>query len=163
MTPLDLSGLLASPTTPTVREALRHMPPHALDALATEVLAACDRNWKRVVVDRVSAFAAGQPGHDPAPVAAYFTATEDGSTEELPLRWSPFVAALANTDDIPDLMHTHTTAVFIPEEAAALSEEILPDPQLREALDRLAALDPPSHADILRVHLPNRQVTRLAL
>ncbi|MFI6340754.1 hypothetical protein [Streptomyces sp. NPDC050535] len=161
MKSLELSGLLATPTTSTVRDALHHMPPHALDELIIEVLAATRSGWERVVVDRVSTFTAGRSDEGRAPVAAYFTPTEFRTAEGTHLGWSPFVAALASTEDIPDLSHTHTTAVFVPEEEAALAEEILADPHLSEALNRLAALDPPAHGDLLRVHLPSRQVTRL--
>ncbi|GGY05162.1 hypothetical protein GCM10010358_68190 [Streptomyces minutiscleroticus] len=37
------------------------------------------------------------------------------------------------------------------------------DDQLAAALDRGAALDPPDHNDVLRVHLPTRTVTLLSL
>ncbi|MEU8952014.1 hypothetical protein [Streptomyces sp. NPDC048489] len=163
MKPLELSGLLATPTTATVREALRHMPPNALDALVTEAVAAAGTAWRRVVVDRVAAFVAGQGGGGPRIVAAYFTPTESTTQDGAHPGWSPYVAALASTEDIPDLTHTRTTATVVPIGEAALSEEIFADPHLSEALNRLAALDPPSHTDILRVHLPTRQVTRLSL
>ncbi|MET8411714.1 hypothetical protein ABZV34_27075 [Streptomyces sp. NPDC005195] len=161
MKSLELSGLLATPTAPTVREALRHMPPHALDELIIEALAAAEKAWQRVVVDRVAAFLAGQSVDGPRIVAAYFTPTERTTQAGTHPGWSPFVAALASTEDIPDLTHARTTAVAVPMREAALSEEIFADPHLRNALNRLAALDPPSHTDVLRVHLPTRQVTRL--
>ncbi|MET8291508.1 hypothetical protein ABZV80_41000 [Streptomyces sp. NPDC005132] len=162
MKSLELSGLLATPTTSTVREALRHMPPHALDALVIEAATAAEKAWQRVVVDRVAAFTAGQSGDGPRPVAAYFTPTESTTQDGTHPGWSPFIAALASTEDIPDLTHTRTTATVVPIGEAALSEEIFADPHLREALNRLAAIDPPSHTDVLRVHLPTRQVSRLS-
>ncbi|MFE3268876.1 hypothetical protein [Streptomyces sp. NPDC059215] len=163
MKSLELSGLLATPTTATVREALRHMPPHALDALVTEAVTAAGTAWQRVVVDRVAAFVAGQPRGGPRIVAAYFTPAESATQDGTHPGWSPYVAALASTEDIPDLTHTHTTATVVPIGEAAQSEKIFADPHLSEALNRLAALDPPSHTDILRVHLPTRQVTRLSI
>ncbi|MGW4102018.1 hypothetical protein [Streptomyces sp. NPDC004976] len=42
-----------------------------------------------------------------------------------------------------------------------MTEEVFADPELAAALNRLAAIDPPRHEDVLRVHLPTRQVTRL--
>ncbi|GAA2917527.1 hypothetical protein ACFQZ0_00060 [Streptomyces erythrogriseus] len=75
--------------------------------------------------------------------------------------WSPFVAALASTEDVPDLRHTRTTAVAVPVGEAALAEEVFADPELTDALNRLAALVPPGHEDVLCIHLPTRQVTRV--
>ncbi|MGW4102017.1 hypothetical protein [Streptomyces sp. NPDC004976] len=57
------------------RRAPRRLAPGALDALIIEALSATEEAWRWVVVDRVAAFAAGQPGDRPV-VAAYFTTTE---------------------------------------------------------------------------------------
>jgi hypothetical protein len=160
MNPIELAGLLAAPTEPAVRDALRRLAPRALDALTIEALSATEEAWRRVVVDRVAAFAAGQPGDRPV-VAAYFTTTERRTAEGVHLGWSPFVAALASTEDIPDLRHTSTTATAVPIGEAEAAEEVFADPELAAALNRLAAIDPPRHEDVLRVHLPTRQVTRL--
>ncbi|WP_236043876.1 hypothetical protein [Streptomyces pilosus] len=75
--------------------------------------------------------------------------------------WSPFVAALTSTESIPDLRHTSTAATAVPIGEAAMAEEVFADPELAAALNRLAALDPPQHEDVLRVHLPTGQITRL--
>ncbi|MER6405865.1 hypothetical protein ABT269_20475 [Streptomyces viridosporus] len=160
MKPLELAGLLAAPTQPPVRDALRRLAPKSLDALIIEALSATEEAWRQVVVDRVAAFADGQPGGRPV-VAAYFTTTERRTAEGMHVGWSPFVAALASTEDIPDLRHTRTTATAVPIGEAAMTEEVFADPELAAALNRLAAIDPPRHEDVLRVHLPTRQVTRL--
>ncbi|MEU5225270.1 hypothetical protein AB0G55_21885 [Streptomyces toyocaensis] len=62
MNPIELAGLLAAPTESPVRDALRRLAPGALDALTIEALSATEEAWRRVAVDRVAAFAAGQPG-----------------------------------------------------------------------------------------------------
>jgi hypothetical protein len=160
MNPIELAGLLAAPTEPPVRDALRRLAPRALDALTIEALSATEEAWRRVAVDRVAAFAAGQPGDRPV-VAAYFTTTERRTAEGMHVGWNPFVAALASTEDIPDLRHTSTTATAVPIGEAEAAEEVFADPELAAALNRLAAIDPPRHEDVLRVHLPTRQVTRL--
>ncbi|MGV4890794.1 hypothetical protein ACSR0Z_30260 (plasmid) [Streptomyces viridosporus] len=94
-------------------------------------------------------------------MAAYFTTTERRTADSTQVGWSPFVAALASTEEIPDLRHTSTTATAVPIGEAARAEEVFADPELATALNRLAALDPPGHEDVLRVHLPTRQVTRV--
>lgn len=160
MKPLELAALLAAPTEPPVRDALRRLPPKALDALIIEALGATEEGWRQVVVDRVRAFAAEQPGDGPPVLAAYFTTTERRTADGMHIGWSPFVAALASTEDVPDLRHTSTTAIAMPVGEAAL-EEVFADPELAGALNRLAVLDPPGHEDILRIHLPTRQVTRV--
>ncbi|MEJ8654954.1 hypothetical protein [Streptomyces sp. MS1.AVA.4] len=159
----ELAALLSVPTAPPVRDALRRLPPKALDALVIEALEATEAAWRQVVVDRARAFADEQPGGGPPAVAAYFTATEHRAADSLQLRWSPFVAALASTEDVPDLRHTRTTVRAVPVGEAALAVEIFADPELAGALNRLAVLDPPAHGDVLRVHLPTRRVTRLSL
>ncbi|MEV5358177.1 hypothetical protein [Streptomyces sp. NPDC052693] len=158
---MELAGLLAAPTEQPMRDALRRMPPRSLDALIIEALAATEEAWRQVVVDRVAAFAAGQEGARPA-AAAYFAPIER-TTEGLGVGWSPFIAALTSSEDIPDLRHTTTTVTRVPVGEAAMTEEMFADPELAAALNRLAALDPPGHEDVLRVHLPTRQVTRLTL
>ncbi|MER5995896.1 hypothetical protein [Streptomyces viridosporus] len=161
MKPLELAGLLAAPTQPPVRDALRRLAPRTLDALIIEALSATEEAWRQVAVDRVAAFAAGQPGNRPV-VAAYFTTTERRTAEGMRVvGWSPFVAALASTEDVPDLRHTRTTATAVPVGEAAMTEEVFADPELAAALNRLAAIDPPRHEDVLRVHLPTRRITRL--
>ncbi|CAL9670658.1 hypothetical protein SUDANB15_07377 (plasmid) [Streptomyces sp. enrichment culture] len=160
MNPIKLAGLLAAPTESPVRDALRHLAPRALDALTIEALSATEEAWRRVTVDRVAAFAAGQPGDRPV-VAAYFTTVERRTAEGMHVGWSPFIAALTSTEDIPDLRHTRTTATAVPIGEAEMAEEVFADPELAAALNRLAAIDPPRHEDILRVHLPTRQVARL--
>ncbi|MGW4560960.1 hypothetical protein ACWEN3_00685 [Streptomyces sp. NPDC004561] len=42
MKPLDLAQLLAAPTEPPVRDALRRLAPRSLDALITEALSATE-------------------------------------------------------------------------------------------------------------------------
>lgn len=161
MNPIELAGLLAAPTESPVRDALRRLAPRALDALTIEALSATEEAWRQVAVDRVAAFAAGQPDGGRPVVAAYFTTTERRTAEGMHVGWSPFVAALTSTEDIPDLRHASTTATAIPIGEAEMTEEVLADPELAAALNRLAAIDPPRHEDVLRVHLPTRQVTRL--
>jgi hypothetical protein len=116
-----------------------------------------------VVVSRVKAFAAGQPGDGhPTMVAAYFTTTERRAADGMHLGWSPFVAALSDSEGAPDLRPTRTTATAVPVGEAALAEEVFADPELVAALNRLTVLDPPDHGDVLRVHLPTRTVTRIS-
>ncbi|MFC8350760.1 hypothetical protein [Streptomyces sp. NPDC057280] len=64
---------------------------------------------------------------------------------------------------MPDLRPTETTARRVPVGEAARAEEDFADPKLSEALQRLAAHDPPAHGDVLRVHLPTSHVTRVKL
>ncbi|MFC8372764.1 hypothetical protein ACFUIT_33205 [Streptomyces sp. NPDC057239] len=160
MNPIELAGLLATPTESPMRDALRRLAPRTLDALTIEALSATEEAWRRVVVDRVAAFAAGQPGDRPV-VAAHFTTAKRRTAEGMHVGWSPFVAVLASTEEVPDLRHTSTTATAVPIGEAAMAEEVFADPELAAALNRLAAIDPPRHEDVLRVHLPTRQVTRL--
>ncbi|MFE0725135.1 hypothetical protein PS783_37015 (plasmid) [Streptomyces enissocaesilis] len=163
MNPLELAELLAAPTQPPVREALRELAPRELDTLVIEALAATEAAWRQVVVSRVKAFAAGQPGDGrPTVVAAYFTTTERRAADGMYLGWSPFVAALSDSEDVPDLRPTRTTATAVPVGEAALTEEVFADPELAAALNRLTVLDPPDHGDVLRVHLPTRTVTRIS-
>ncbi|MEW2000824.1 hypothetical protein ACFWFH_34175 [Streptomyces coelicoflavus] len=162
MRPLELAELLTAPTEHPVREALRELAPRELDALVIEALAATEEAWRQVLVSRVKAFAAGQPGDGRPAVAAYFTTTERRAADGMRLGWSPFVTAFAATEAIPDLRPTRTTVTAVPVGEAALAEEIFADQELAAALNRLAALDPPDHGDILRVHLPTREVTRIS-
>ncbi|MDX3321098.1 hypothetical protein PV415_29750 [Streptomyces sp. ME03-5684b] len=157
----ELAALLAEPTTPLMRAALRDLPPKTLDTLATVADQAAERGWRQVVADRVRAFADEQPGDGPQAVAAYFTTTEQRTGSGMFVGWSPFIAALSPTEEMPDLRHTETTARMVPVGEAAEAEEDFADPKLSEALHRLATLDPPSHADVLRVHLPTSRVTRM--
>ncbi|WP_331763490.1 hypothetical protein [Streptomyces anthocyanicus] len=163
MNPLELAELLTAPTEHPVREALRELAPRELDALVIEALAATEEAWRQVVVSLVKGFAAGQPGDGrPTVVAAYFTTTEQHAADGMYVGWSPFVAALAKTEAVPDLRPTRTTATAMPVGEAALAEEVFADPELTAALNRLAALDPPSHGGVLRVHLATRAVTRIS-
>ncbi|MGW5657193.1 hypothetical protein [Streptomyces humi] len=155
-----LAGLLSEPANPDVREALYSMTPSALEALASEALTVTEEKWRKVVVEQVRAFAAEQPGDGRPVVAAYFTATEQRDEEGPFITWSPFIAALSPTEEVPDLRHTATTATLVPVNEAAEVKEHFADPELVQALDALAALDPPAHEDILRVHLPTRTVSR---
>ncbi|MFD4588311.1 hypothetical protein [Streptomyces sp. NPDC058434] len=159
----ELAALLSAPTASPVRDALRRLPPKALDALIIEALEASEAAWRQVVVDRARAFADEQPGDDPPAVAAYFTTTEHRAADGPQLRWSPLIAALTSTEDVPNLRRTRTTVRAVPAGEAALAVEIFADPELTGALNRLAALDPPTHGDVLRVHLPTRRVQRLPL
>ncbi|MFJ9752433.1 hypothetical protein [Streptomyces chartreusis] len=160
MNHLDLAALLAEPTTPLMRAALRELPPKALETLASAAEQATEQGWRQVIAERTRAFADAQPDAGPHPVTAYFTTTED-SGSGASVGWSPFIAALSPTEDMPDLRHTETTARMVPFGEAAQAEEDFADPQLAEALQRLAVLDPPAHADVLRVHLPTSRVTRV--
>ncbi|WP_438306580.1 hypothetical protein ACSHXN_43895 (plasmid) [Streptomyces sp. HUAS TT11] len=126
-----------------MRDALRLLHPKVLDALIIEALEATEEAWRQVAVDRVRAFVAEQPKDGPPMLAAYFTTVEHRAADGLHLRWNPIVAALASTEDTPDLGHTHTAA-----RAIGLGE-------------RLAALDRPTHEDVLRVHLPTGRITRM--
>ncbi|MBA9050839.1 hypothetical protein [Streptomyces murinus] len=157
----ELAALLAAPTTPLMGAALRGLPPKTLDTLATVVDQAAEQGWRQVVADRVRVFADEQPGDGPQAVAAYFTTTEQRTGSGMSVGWSPFIAALTSTEDVPDLRHTETTARPVPVGEAAEAEEDFADPKLSEALHRLAAFDPPAHADVLRVHLPTSRVTRM--
>ncbi|MFD0069959.1 hypothetical protein ACFV99_26470 [Streptomyces sp. NPDC059944] len=159
MTPAELAALLSEPTSPLLREAIRSLPLEPLEALVIEGLAATENALRQVVVDRVAAFVADQDEDGPAPVAAYFTTTERRTTEGV--TWSPFIAALASTEEMPDLRHTSTTVVSVPVGEAELTDALFADPELSHALTRLAAMDEPSHEDVLRVHLPTRRVTRV--
>lgn len=161
MKPVELAVLLTAPTEPPLRDALRRLAPRALDALVIETLSATEEAWRQVVVDRVSAFVAEQPGDGRPVVAAYFTTTERRAADGMSVGWSPFIAALASTEDIPDLRRTRTTAVAVPVGEAALAEEVFADRELTDALNRLAVLDAPGHGDVLRVHLPTRRITRV--
>lgn len=162
MRPLELAELLTAPTEHPVRKALRELAPREPDALVIAALAATEEAWRQVLVSRVKAFAAGQPGDGRPAVAAYFTTTERRAADGMRLGWSPFVAALSDTEAIPDLRPTRTTVTAVPVGEAALAEEVFADPELTAALNRLAVLDPPDHGDILRVHLPTRAVTRIS-
>jgi hypothetical protein len=162
MKPLQLAELLTTPTVYPVREALRELAPRELDALVIEALAATEEAWRQVVVSRVKAFAASQPGAERPAVAAYFTTTERRAADGMHLGWSPFVAALADTEAAPDLRPARTTVTAVPVGEAALAEEVFADPELVAALDRLAVLDPPGHGDVLRVRIPTREVTRIS-
>lgn len=157
----ELAALLTEPTTPLMRAALRSLPPKILQTLATVADQAAERAWRQVVADRVRAFAAEQPGDKPQAVAAYFTTTEQHTGSGMSVGWSPFIAALTPTEEMPDLRHTETTARMVPVGEAAEAEEDFADPKLSEALHRLAALDPPAHEDVLRIHLPTSRVTRM--
>ncbi|MFM9707900.1 hypothetical protein [Streptomyces galilaeus] len=157
----ELAALLAEPTTPLVRAGLRGLPPKPLESLATIADQAAEQGWRQIVVDRVRAFAAKQPGDGPQAVTAYFTTTEQRTGSGMSVGWSPFIAALAPTGEMPDLRHTETTALMVPVGEAAKAEEDFADPKLSEALHRLAAHDPPTHADVLCVHLPASRVTRV--
>ncbi|OIJ93227.1 hypothetical protein BIV25_25945 [Streptomyces sp. MUSC 14] len=158
---LELRALLAEPTTPLMRAALRGLSPETLEALARVADRAAGQAWRQVVVDRVRAFAAGQPGEGPQAVAAYFTTTERRTADGMFVGWSPFVAALTPTEAAPDLRHTETTATMVPLGEDARAEVDFADPRLAEALHRLAAMDPPAHGDVLHVHLPSSRVTRV--
>ncbi|MBP5888636.1 MULTISPECIES: hypothetical protein [Streptomyces] len=156
----ELAALLAEPTTPLMRAALRGLPPKTLETLAFVAEQAAEQRWRQVVAERVRAFADEQPD-GPQAVTAYFTTTEQRTGSGMSVGWSPFIAALAPTEEMPDLRHTETTARMVPVGEAARAEEDFADPKLSEALHRLAALDPPAHADVLRVHLPTSRVTRM--
>lgn len=162
MLPLELAELLTAPTEYPVRDALRELAPRELDALVIEALAATEEAWRQVVVSRVKAFAAWQPGNGRPAVAAYFTTTERRAAGGMRLGWSPFVAALADTEAVPDLRPARTAVTAVPVGEVAPVEASLADPELAAALNRLAAMDPPDHGDILRVHLPTRAVTRIS-
>ncbi|MGW0094877.1 hypothetical protein ACWDWS_38750 [Streptomyces sp. NPDC003328] len=114
-----------------------------------------------MAVDRVRAFVAEQPADGPPVLAAYFTTVEYRAADGLLLRWNPIVAALASTEDTRDLGHTHTTARAIGLGEPELAEADFADPELANALNRLAALDRPAHEDVLRVHLPTGRITRM--
>jgi hypothetical protein len=154
-----LVAALAVPTAPLVREALARLPLKSLESLTIEALNATEGKLRDVVVDRVAAFAAQQVADGPSPVAAYFTTIECRAMEGV--TWSPFVAALAATEEVPDLRHTRTQAIAVPVREAELTEKVFADKELVSALNRLAAIDPPDHGDVLRVHLPTRHITRV--
>ncbi|MGW7645634.1 hypothetical protein [Streptomyces bobili] len=109
----ELAALLAEPTTPLVRAGLRGLPPKTLESLATIADQAAEQGWRQIVVDRVRAFAAKQPGDGPQAVTAYFTTTEQRTGSGMSVGWSPFIAALAPTGEMPDLRHTKTTALMV--------------------------------------------------
>ncbi|MDQ1051767.1 hypothetical protein [Streptomyces sp. V4I2] len=155
----DLASALATPTAPLVREALTRLTLKSLESLTIESLTATEEKLREVVVDRVAAFAAQQSEDAPAPVAAYFTPTERRAAQGV--TWNPFIAALTTTEETPDLRHTHTRAVRVPVREAELTDTLFADRELASALNRLAAIDPPELEDVLRVHLPTRQVTRV--
>ncbi|MFJ8158523.1 hypothetical protein [Streptomyces sp. NPDC094468] len=161
MLPIRLSAILSEalmdPTGPVVRQALKTLPPTTLETLASEALSTAKGTWEELIVDRVAAFAAGQPGGGQPAVAAYFTTVEDPSS----VTWIPFIAALSPTEDIPDLRHTATTVTVVPVNESASVKQEFGDAELVRALDALALLDPPGSEDILRIHLPSRTVTRL--
>ncbi|MFE5894976.1 hypothetical protein ACFQ6E_39515 [Streptomyces sp. NPDC056462] len=94
-------------------------------------------------------------------MAAYLTTTEQRTGSGMSMGRSPYIAALAPSEEMPDLRHTETTARRVPAGEAARAEEDFADPRLTEALQRLAAPDPPAHADVLRAPLPTSRVTRV--
>ncbi|GGJ68007.1 hypothetical protein GCM10010121_093350 [Streptomyces brasiliensis] len=98
MKPLELAELLAAPTEPPVRDALRRLTPRALDSLIIEALSVTEEGWQQVVVERVSAFVAEQPGDGRLVRAVYFTTAERRAADGPHVGWSPFVAALASTE-----------------------------------------------------------------
>lgn len=161
MKPEELAALLAEPTAPLMRAALRTLAPKSLETLAAVADHAAEQGWRQVVADRVQAFADEQPDDGPRAVAAYFTTTEQRTDSGTAVGWSPFIAALAPTKEMPDLRRPEATACMVPVGEAARAEEDFSDPKLSEALHRLAALDPPTHADVLRVHLATSRVTRV--
>ncbi|MFE7077116.1 hypothetical protein ACFU96_44230 [Streptomyces sp. NPDC057620] len=154
----ELAAVLSTSTSPLVREALSRLSLVSLEALTVEALTATEERLRQAVVDRVIALAAQSGKDGAAPVAAYFTATERESAQGC--TWSPFIAALTSTEEAPDLRHTRTTAVAVPA-GSARAPQRLADPALTFLLTRLAAVDPPGHEDVLRVHLLTRQVTRM--
>ncbi|MFE4703055.1 hypothetical protein ACFRIC_38865 [Streptomyces sp. NPDC056738] len=156
MTPPELAALLSQPTSPLLREAIRSLPLDSLKALVIESLTATENALQHVVVDRVAAFVAEHEGDAPAPVAAYFTPTERRAAESL--TWSPFIAALASTEEMPELRHASTRVVSVPVGESELTDALFADPELSKTL-----ADEPGHQDVLRVHLPTRQVTRLTI
>ncbi|MFF1517089.1 hypothetical protein [Streptomyces sp. NPDC058305] len=155
----DLVAALAVPTAPQVREALARLSLPSLESLTIEALNATEGKLRDLVVDRVVAFVAQEGADGPAPVAAYFRATERRAMEGM--TWSPSVAALAATEEVPDLRYTRTQAIVVPVGEAELAENVFSDHELASALNRLAAIDPPDHGDVLRVHLPTRQISRV--
>ncbi|MFG2463267.1 hypothetical protein ACGFWE_40310 [Streptomyces sp. NPDC048523] len=161
MTHEELAAVLAEPTGPLMRAALRGLPPKTLETLASVADEAAEQGWRQIVVDRVMAFVDEQPGDGPQAVTVYFTTTEQRTASGMSVDWSPFIAALAPSEEMPDLRHTETRARMVPVGEAARAEEDFADPQLVEALQRLATLDPPAHADVLCVHLPTSCVTRV--
>ncbi|MGI5397049.1 hypothetical protein [Streptomyces sp. CA-251251] len=155
------SRTAAAPTKHPVRGALRELGPRELDALVIEALAATEEAWRQVVVSRVKASRRAARRRTPGRGRLLHT-TERRATDGMHLGWSPFVAALTHTEADPDLRPARTTGTAVPVGEAALTEEVFADPELAAALNRLAALDPPGHGDILRVHLPAREVTRIS-
>jgi hypothetical protein len=51
----ELAALLAEPTTPPMRAALRDLPPKSLESLAAVADEAAEQGWRRVVIDPVRA------------------------------------------------------------------------------------------------------------
>lgn len=129
MTPSEVTALLAEPTTPLMRAALRGLSPKALETLATVADQAAVQGWRQVIVDRVRAFADEQPGEGPQAVAAYFTTTERRTADGMFVGWSPFIAALAPTEETPDLRHTEITARMVPVGEATSAEKDFADPK----------------------------------
>ncbi|MFJ5779324.1 hypothetical protein [Streptomyces sp. NPDC093094] len=157
----ELARLLSAPTRPPVRDALSSLAPASLEALVIEAVTAAEHAWQQVVVERVEAYAARQAGERPVR-AAYFTTTERRISGDVSVGWNLTVAALADTDDVPDLRPARTTVTPVTAGGAGRREqEAAADPVPAAALTRLAVLDPPAHGDILRIHAPTRRVTRI--
>ncbi|MFF2165416.1 hypothetical protein ACFVWP_32620 [Streptomyces sp. NPDC058175] len=51
----ELAAILAEPTTPPMRDALRDLPPQSLESLAVVADEAAEQGWRRVVIDPVRA------------------------------------------------------------------------------------------------------------
>ncbi|GAA2917538.1 hypothetical protein GCM10010478_16720 [Streptomyces erythrogriseus] len=100
MKPLDLAQLLAAPTDPPVRDALRRLAPRSLDALIIEALSATEEAWRQVAVDRVLEFVAEQPSDGRPVVATYFTTTERRT------------AAACTSDGARSLRHSRAPRTF---------------------------------------------------
>ncbi|MET9778598.1 hypothetical protein ABZ023_30840 [Streptomyces sp. NPDC006367] len=152
-TPAEVAAILSTPEQ--AKQVLRLLPLGALDALADAIPPAMQGALSALLAERVRAFlddAGGQHMNG----TAYFTTTEEYGEST----WSPFIVALAASEDRPTLSRAATSTQSYTTEEARLAAE-LTDPDLRNALRRLAELDPPDHEDVLRVHLRTGDVEHL--
>jgi hypothetical protein len=152
-TPAEVAAILSSPEQ--AKQVLRLLSLGALDALADAIPPATQVALSALLAERVRAFLDGA-GRQHLNGAAYFTTVEEHGEAT----WSPFIAALAPSEDRPTLGHATTSTQAYTTAEAHLAAE-LTDPDLRSALRRLADLDPPDHEDVLRVHLRTGEVEHL--
>ncbi|WP_331752014.1 hypothetical protein [Streptomyces chartreusis] len=152
LTAQALADILADPTSPVVREALRLLSVTARQAL-NEASQHADRQvCEGRVARRVRALLASRTAPGGRVLCAYFTTvTGDRVT------WGPDFTVAPVDEDAPDLRYPQTTATPVP----AGRTEPEGDLALVEALNEIAAIEEPADSEVLRVHVGNGTVTRV--